>query len=180
MFSYSVALSGLTRKMAAAKPLKFQTDEHAPMARDEKIRIKSKSGKIYHAYITAIYEDTRLGIEVAYTTKGGRLGKRLIPWEKIMECVRRGPTSDDDEDGWGALFESEADESDLNAPRPPEPTPAQRGYISTATHPQPHTPSIKAAAMAQNADDEFPKALLKAATLLTTMYTSGAMQFSRG
>ena len=163
--------------MAAANSPNLQMDAYVPMVIDEKVRIKSRSGRIYDAYIKSIHDTATLsGIEVVHVTKGGGFVTRLIPWIKIMGCVRRYPKSDDDEDGMVALFESEAEELDTNASRLPEPTPAQRGYPSTSKPPQPHPSSVRAAtpSSSSSATAASTPGGVNSASAPTTMITPSA------
>ena len=76
----------------------------------DRIRFKSVSGKIYHAQITVIPDDT--GFEAGFTTKNNLFETRLIKWGMVMGHVRRGQPHKNDEEDWGGLFDSGPDEGD--------------------------------------------------------------------
>ena len=58
--------------MSAANSLNLPTDEFVPIVIQERIRVKSRSGKIYRAIVKDVhYEGNIKGIEVSYVDKSG-------------------------------------------------------------------------------------------------------------
>ena len=110
-------------------------DGWIPIEVCERIWIRSKSGRQYSAYVKSLSRTTSYGtkldgVEIHIVIHGG-LQTRLISWEKVAICVRRSPTgiiTAEEEEDWVPLFESDAEDLNINAPIRNEHTAVERGY----------------------------------------------------